>query len=182
MHEEARRRPQLDRLRVLRAVARTPGAPPNGSAANKTEHIAVRASHSDAARFAIRIDRVSGIPSDSEVLDTRGWVWAAAVNHFWLHDSQFLPCSYFPAISVSTHSYCFHAGGRTRLRARCGGHCGCPGSGDYECGYRGDPGGNGNSLSLGHGFGGTIRGGHAASGERIRRGRRRKGCRRRFLR
>ena len=38
------------------------------------------------------------------------------------------------------------------------------GSGDYECGHCGDPGGDGDPLSLGDGFGGTIRGGPAAAG------------------
>jgi hypothetical protein len=33
--------------------------------------------------------RVSGIPSDSEVSDTRGLVWGTAVSRFWLRFEMF---------------------------------------------------------------------------------------------
>jgi hypothetical protein len=74
--------------------------------------------------------------------------------------------SCFPRISLSTHFIAsISPAGAGRVYGRVAGRrTGCPGSGDYECGYRGDSGGDRGPLSLGHGFGGTIRGGPAASG------------------
>ena len=40
----------------------------------------VHASHSEAMRFGMNVCRVSGIPSDSEVLETRGLVWTASLQ------------------------------------------------------------------------------------------------------
>src|SRR5208337_2133151 len=51
-----------------------------------------------------------------------------------------------------------------RNRRAAGGCSGRSGSGDYKRGHGGDPGGDGDSLSLGYGFGGTVRGGPAAAG------------------
>jgi len=90
----------------------------------------------------------------------------------------------FRVVSLSTHFILVASippGGRTRPRARCAGRVGCLGRRGHECGHRGDSGGDGNPLSLGHGFGGAIRGRHAASGN-VLGAAERKECRRRFLR
>ena len=49
----------------------------------KPNILPVRASHSGETHFDIYMLRVSGIPSDSEVSDTRGLACAAAASRFW---------------------------------------------------------------------------------------------------
>jgi hypothetical protein len=55
----------------------------------KLNILRVRASHYDERQFDIQMGRVSGIPSDSEVSDTRGLPWAAAVSRFCLRFEMF---------------------------------------------------------------------------------------------